>query len=165
VLLPDASAYARPELNRLLFGFREKESVSLNPRALPEKMTGYIFTEDPDGWKSMIEDVPDFGIFMPIIEELEIPHYIKGLSNYTPDGNFILGPYPDLDGFLAATGCTGAGIAMCGGIGRLVAELATGHAQFIDPSPHRINRFGKIESCNRTFIQRCADARSGKITG
>jgi hypothetical protein len=103
LLLPDASAYARPESNRLFFGFREKESVSLNPRALPEKMTGCIFTEDPDGWKSLIEGVPDFRIFMPIIEKLEIPHYIQGLSNYTPDGNFILGPYPDLDGILAAT--------------------------------------------------------------
>jgi sarcosine oxidase, subunit beta len=150
--MPDASAYARPESNRIVFGFREKESVSLNPRALPEKMTGYIFTEDPDGWKSLIEGVPDFGIFMPIIDELEIPHYINGLSNYTPDRIFILGPYPAVDDFLEATGCAGAGIAMSGGIGCLVAELAAGYAPFVDPF-------------DRTFIQLCTDARSGKITG
>jgi hypothetical protein len=49
VLLPDARTYTRPESNRIVFGFREKESISLNLHALPEKMTGYIFTEDPDG--------------------------------------------------------------------------------------------------------------------
>jgi 4-methylaminobutanoate oxidase (formaldehyde-forming) len=165
VLLPDARAYARPEANSLLFGFREEEAVSLDPRALPEKMTGIVFPGDPDGWKSLVEDVPDFGIFMPIIEELEIPHYVKGLSNYTPDGNFVLGAYPGLNGFLAATGCAGAGIAMSGGIGRLVAEIATRHSPFVDPAPHRIDRFGEIDPFERNFIQQCADARSQKITG
>jgi sarcosine oxidase subunit beta len=165
VILPDARAYARPESNRLLFGFRESQSVSVDPRQLPENMSGYNFNHDPNGWDSLLEGIPGFSKFLPLIEEIKISNYIKGLSNYTPDGNFVLGEFPSLDGFLAATGCAGAGIAMSGGIGRLVAELATGRQPFADPAPHRIDRFGEIDPTDRTFIQLCADARSGKVTG
>ena len=165
VILPDARAYARPETNRLLFGFRETQSVAVDPRELPEKMNGYVFKQDPYGWESLLEGIPEFSKFFPLIEEIEISTYIKGLSNYTPDGNFVLGAIPSLDGFLAATGCAGAGIAMSGGIGRLVADLAMGCTPFADAAPHRINRFGEIDPLNPAFLQRCADARSGKITG
>lgn len=165
VILPDARAYARPETDRLLFGFRETQSVAVDPRELPEKMNGYIFKQDPHGWESLLEGTPEFSKFFPLIEEIEITTYIKGLSNYTPDGNFVLGAMPSLDGFLAATGCAGAGIAMSGGIGRLVAELATGCPPFVDAAPHRIDRFGEINPFDPAFLQRCADARSGKITG
>ncbi len=165
VILPDARAYARPESHRLLFGFREKHSASLDPRRLPEKMNGYVFKQDPNGWESLLEGVPAFENFFPLIEEIEISAYIKGLSNYTPDGNFVLGEFPALQGFLAATGCAGAGIAMSGGIGRLLADLVAGRVPFVDAAPHRIDRFGEIDPLNSGFIQRCAEARSGKITG
>ena len=165
VILPDARAYARPESRRLLFGFREAQSVVLDPRDLPEKMNGYIFKKDPFGWESLLAGIPEFSKYFPLIEEIEISSYIKGLSNYTPDGNFVLGAFPSLDGFIAATGCAGAGIAMSGGIGRLVSELTLDHTPFVDPTPHRIDRFGEIDPYDPAFLQRCAEARSGKITG
>jgi 4-methylaminobutanoate oxidase (formaldehyde-forming) len=165
VLLPDAHAYARPESKRLLFGFREKESVSVDPRNLPAKMDGYEFDQDSKGWDSLMEGMPDFGKFFPFIEEIGISNYVKGLSNYTPDGNFVLGELPSLDGFLAATGCSGTGIAMSGGIGRLISDLVAGRPTFADSTPHRIDRFGQIDPLDPVFIQQCADARSGKITG
>ena len=165
VILPDARAYARPENNRLLFGLRETQSVAVNPRELPESMNGYAFKQDPQGWDSLLEGIPEFSKFLPMIEELEISSYIKGFSNYTPDGNFALGVFPGVEGFLAASGCSGAGIAMSGGIGRFIAELATGRSPFVDGSPHRLDRFGAIDPLSSEFLQRCAAARSGKVTG
>lgn len=165
VLLPDARAYARPETNRLLFGFREKSSVSVAPHKLPAKMDGFLFEKDPKGWDALLEGMPDFGKFVPCAQGIGIKNYVQGLSNYTPDGNFVLGELPPLDGFLAATGCAGAGIAMSGGIGRLVSDLVTGCPTFADSTPHRIDRFGSIDPFDPAFIQQCADARSGKITG
>jgi len=165
VILPDARAYARPESNRLLFGFRESQSVSVDPRRLPDNMNGYAFNQDPNGWDSLLEGIPSFAKFLPLVEEIEISNYIKGLSNYTPDGNFVLGEFPSLDGFLAATGCAGAGVAMSGGIGRFISDLVAGRAPFVDSTPHRIDRFGEIDPTSPEFLQRCADARSGKITG
>lgn len=165
VILPDARAYARPESNCLLFGFRELQSVSVDPRQLPQNMNGYVFNQDPNGWDSLLEGVPAFEKFLPLANDIKIANYIKGFSNYTPDGNFVLGAFPDLDGFIAATGCAGAGIAMSGGIGRFISELVVGHAPFVDSAPHRIDRFGEVDSTSPEFLQRCADARSGKITG
>ena len=128
-------------------------------------MTGYMYNQDPNLWESLLEGNPYFGKFLPLIEEIEISSYIKGLSNYTPDGNFILGGVPSLDGFMAATGCAGAGIAMSGGIGRFISDLVAARVPFVDSAPHRIDRFGEIDSLDPAFIKRCADARSGKITG
>jgi 4-methylaminobutanoate oxidase (formaldehyde-forming) len=165
VILPDARAYARPEINRLLFGIREKQSASIRPASLPDTMNGLTFRQDPRGWETLMEGAPKLSLFLPQIEEIKITSYIRGLSNYTPDGNFVLGAFPSLDGFMAATGCAGAGLAMSGGIGRLVSELITGQAPFVDPTPHRVERFGMINPTDSDFIQRCADARAGKVTG
>jgi 4-methylaminobutanoate oxidase (formaldehyde-forming) len=165
VILPDARAYARPEVNRLLFGIREKQSASVYPDNLPDTMNGFTFQQDPRGWDTLMEGAPKLSLYFPLIEEITVASYIRGLSNYTPDGNFVLGAYPGLTGFIAATGCAGAGIAMSGGIGRLVAELITDQTPFVDPTPHRIERFGAIDPTDPKFIQVCADARSGKVTG
>jgi 4-methylaminobutanoate oxidase (formaldehyde-forming) len=165
VILPDARAYARPETNRLLFGFREANSVAVHPKDLPDQLSGYVFKQDPSGWESLLEGIPDLGRILPLVEEIEISGYIKGLSNYTPDGNFVLGAFPGMKGFLAATGCAGAGIAMSGGIGRLIADLCLDTQPFIDPEPHRIDRFGRVDPLASAFLTRCAEARSEKITG
>lgn len=165
VILPDARAYARPEGNRLLFGFRERDSVSVHPFDLPETMNGFTFKQDVNGWKTLMDGVPDMSLYFPLIEQIQISNYVRGLSNYTPDGNFVLGEYPGVSGFIAATGCAGAGIAMSGGIARLIADLITGQPSYVDPTPHQIQRFGAVDPMSYEFIQLCADARSGKVTG
>lgn len=110
VFFPDARAYARPEKTRLLFGFREAQSVSIDPRLLPQNMSGYTFTQSPNGWDSLLEGIPGFGQFFPLAEEIKISNYIKGLSSFTPDGNFVLGTFPGLEGLITATGCVGQGL-------------------------------------------------------
>lgn len=165
VILPDARAYARPEGNRLLFGFRERESVSVHPFDLPDTMNGLTFKQDANGWQTLMEGAPDMSLYIPLIEQIQISNYVRGLSNYTPDGNFVLGEYPGLTGFIAATGCAGAGIAMSGGIARLIADLIMGQRPYIDPTPHKIQRFGEIDPMSYEFIHLCAVTRAGKVSG
>jgi 4-methylaminobutanoate oxidase (formaldehyde-forming) len=165
LILPDARAYARPESNRLLFGLREQNSVYVNPRELPAAMPGYTFKQDPNGWDSLLEGLPAFSKFVPFSENVGIAHYIKGFSNYTPDGEFILGAYPDMEGFMVASGCNGAGIAISAGAGRAIADLVTGQPPFTSLTPHRPDRFGTINPLDPNFLQRCAESRSGKISG
>ena len=165
VILPDVRAYARPEGNRLLFGFRERESASVHPFDLPDTMEGFTFKQDSQGWQTLMEGAPDMSLYIPLIGQIQISSYVRGLSNYTPDGNFVLGEYPGLSGFIAATGCAGAGIAMSGGIARLIADLITGQPPFVDPALHQIQRFGAVNPMSYEFIQSCADARAGKVTG
>ncbi len=165
VILPDASAYTRPESGALLFGLRESKSVHFDPRNLPEDLTGYVFGDPEDRWNILVEQWERFNKFFPKFDEIEIQHYIAGVSTYTPDGMFVIGGIPETKGFLAATGCSGAGVAVSGGMGRIISEIIMGQDVFCNVEPFRIDRFGIIDPFNYDFMRRCADARSVKKSG
>ena len=165
VILPDASAYTRPESGALLFGLRESKSVHFDPRNLPVDLTGHVFGDPEDRWNILIEQGDRFKRFFPKFDEIQIQHYIAGVSTYTPDGLFVLGGLPETKGFLAATGCSGAGVAVSGGMGRIITEMVLGQNTFCDVEPFKINRFGKIDPLSHEFRQSCADARSNKKSG
>jgi len=164
VILPDASAYSRPELGGLLFGLRERQSVSVDPRELPDDLEGFALGEE-GGWSSLVEGAPALRRFLPALDRLEIACHITGLSTYVPDGLLALGPAPGIQGFLTAAGCSGAGIATAGGIGRGIAALAAGHPSPFDLTPFQIDRFGVIDPFSQEFRQRCEQARSSKVSG
>ncbi len=165
VILPDASAYTRPESGALLFGLRETRSVHFDPRVLPDDLTGHVFGDPEDRWNILMEQGEKLARFFPGLHDVEIQHYIAGVSTYTPDGLFVLGGVPRVKGFLAATGCSGAGVAVAGGMGRIVAELVQGQQPYCDIAPFAIDRFGALDPLSEEFRQQCADARSHKTSG
>ena len=164
VIMPDASAYSRPELGGLLFGLRERQSISFDPCQLPDELSGFALGEE-GGWSSLEEGAPRLRRFLPALDQLKMASHISGLSTYTPDGLFVLGPAPGLQGFLAATGCSGAGIAAAGGVGLGVARLAAGLPSPFDLTPFRVDRFGPVDPLSPAFRQRCEQARSSKTSG
>lgn len=165
VILPDARAYTRPELDGLLFGLRERGSVAVHPGALPDDMSGYSFSDDPEGWRSLEEGAPAFARFFPSLYRVGIRRYVAGASTYTPDGMPLAGRLSGVDGLFAASGCCGAGIALSGGIGEALASLAVGDKPVIDISPLDPGRFGPIDPLQPAFLARCAAARAGKTAG
>lgn len=164
VILPDANAYSRPELGGLLFGLRERRSLSFDPRQLPHELSDFPLGED-GGWPSLIEGAPLLRRFLPALDCLGIAHYIAGLSTYTPDGLPVLGAVPSVGDFLAATGCSGAGIAIVGGVGAGIAALAAGRPCPFDLTPFRPERFGRVDPFGSHFRRQCEQARSGKVSG
>lgn len=163
-ILPDARAYTRPELGGLLFGLRESQSVSFDPRQLLCASSGFALGEE-GGHSSLEGGAPALQRFLPALDQLGIAHYIAGLSTYTPDGLPILGPATGLSGFLAATGCSGAGIATAGGVGAGIAALVAEQAPPFDLAPFRIDRFGPVNPFGLEFRRRCEQARSSKSSG
>lgn len=164
VILPDASAYSRPEVGGLLFGLRERQSVSVDPRNLPDDLERFALGEE-GGWSSLEEGAPALRRFLPALDRLAIAHHITGLSTYVPDGLLALGPVAGLPGFLAAAGCSGAGIAASGGVGQGIAALAAGQPSPCDLAPFRPDRFGEVDPLSAEFRQRCEQARSSKVSG
>jgi len=164
VLLPDAQAYARPEGGALLFGIREKNSMSVSPKDIPADITGFIFSND-NGMIDLQEVSDKLARFFPALYDIGIKNYIAGFSGYTPDTQLVLGEVSGTKGFLVAAGCCGAGIALSGGIGLSIAEMAAGRPAPFDVSSFRVNRYNDVDPFSREWLDKCAKARSQKVSG
>lgn len=164
VLLPDAQAYARPEGGSLLFGIRESNSVVESPKKVPRDISDFVFSDD-DGMNDLIENGEKLARFFPGFYDIGIKYYVAGFSGYTPDSQLVLGEIPGVKGLLIASGCCGAGISVAGGVGLGMAELAAGRINPFDYSEFSVKRFGEIDSFSNDWLERCAAARSNKVSG
>ena len=164
VLLPDAQAYTRPESGALLVGIRESRSLVTSPVNLPNDLSGFSFSSD-GGLADLAESGPKLARFFPKFYDAGIKHYIAGFSGYTPDGQLVLGAVPGMQGLLVASGCCGAGISVAGGVGLGIASLAAGSVNPFDFSEFRLDRFGSVNAFDPEWLNRCAEARSRKVSG
>lgn len=164
VLLPDAQAYTRPEGGSLLFGIRERNSLSVSPDTIPANVNDFQFSLDK-GMHDLSEVIDKLARFFPKVYDIGIKYYVAGFSGYTPDNNLSMGVAPGINNLLLATGCVGAGIAVSGGVGLAFAELAAKKSNPFDFSEFDINRFGDIDPFSREWLERCARARSTKVSG
>lgn len=166
VFMSDIRAYARPEVGALLFGARESAPAVARPQELPESLEGFVFdAADPDGWGNLSEAFEPLCRYFPALQRLGIAHYITGPSNYTPDGQPIVGASPRIRGLLVASGCNGSGITYSAGVGRLIAELIGGDTPFVDASRLDPARALQTDPFAPAFLQACARARATKSTG
>lgn len=164
-VIPDARAYTRPENGGLIFGWREREGAWEDPRRIPLDAFGHKFADDPDGWDNLGGCLEFLSPYFPQLENTGIGHYVAGFSGYAPDCLFCLGGFPQMPGLIAAAGCSGMGMAVCGGVGLAAAQLALGEEPFCPVAPFAPGRFGAINPFSETFMRRCADARAGKGSG
>ncbi len=165
LVMPDAMAYSRPEHGALLFGLREENSPHFHPNELnPEPNSDFLGSKE-DAWDIIENYGKDFIKYFPEFEDIGIKNCITGISTYTPDGYYTIGPFPNFKGFYAATGCAGAGVAGSGGIGRLVSEMVLNKPLYANSEVFKIDRFTDFDPLSASFRQRCADARSKKKDG
>lgn len=165
VLLPEANAYARPEVGGLMFGLRERDGKWALPCDLPKSLQGFTFDDDTHGWLALEDSVGPFLHLCPSLESVEIHHYISGPSCYTPDGNYLVGAAPNLDNLYLATGCCGSGIGISGGVGNIIAELVLGNPKTFDVTAFAPDRFGEFDPFDAEFLALCARSRSAKKAG
>lgn len=165
VILPDANAYTRPEGGGLLFGIRDRESTYFHPGQLPPDLQKFCFIEPEHHWDILEQDGVAFRNIFRQFDDVAIAHVITGVSTYTPDGAFIIGHSPLVQGFYAATGCVGAGVATSGGFGRVIAELINGIDPFVDISSFSISRHGNFDPFSAEFMGLCSAYRTRKKDG
>ena len=79
---------------------------------------------------------------LPAIENAELASGWAGLYDVTPDANPVLGPVPQMAGFLLAAGFSGHGFMHAPAAGQLLAEMVVdGAAMSLDVEPFRVERF------------------------
>ena len=171
-IVPNSKVYFRPENKALLFGVRDSQNCIIDPRELPTTQQGihsHRFANDENGWLALEENWQGLIATCPLLETAQLNHYISGISSYTPDSLPLLGPSQEWNNLFIATGCSGAGIAWSGGIGRLLSEQILQKQTFVDEQRYAINRFvndiKNVDPMDATFRQTCSLARSNKQTG
>ena len=164
-IVPDAKVYTRPDNDNLIFGWREHSSVWVDPHDIPTDVFHYKFSEDPDGWENLAGCVDMFSPFFDGLSDIGIKGHITGFSGYAPDGLFNVGPVNNIRGLYVAAGCSGMGVAVCGGIGKAIAELICQGETDMPLAQFSPDRFGSVNAFSADFMTRCAKARSGKVSG
>lgn len=165
VHLPDMRTYLRSELDGLLIGMQEPQSRTYHPMRLTTDMGEMPLIEEQHDFDLLVEQAGALRSIIPRIDEWRFAHHIAGLSNYTPDGKFVIGAVPGFENFILAGGCCGSGVAASGGFGQSVSDLVGGAKPAIDISRYRPDRFGVVDPTSDSFRARCAAARSGKSRG
>src|SRR3712207_6101390 len=89
----------------------------------------------------------------PVLETLEIVGYQRGLTTFAPDGAYLVGPVPRVEGLLAATGCAALGIAGSAAVGRWLADWVARGDPGEDLSSVTLDRFGE-RAADRDWVRR-----------
>jgi 4-methylaminobutanoate oxidase (formaldehyde-forming) len=164
ILLPAANAYLRPEGNCLLFGIREQESLAITPESLPLQMNDFVYSADK-GFSELAEVIHMLEPFFPGIYDVGIKSYMAGFSGYSPDSMISVGGCSGIENLFVAGGDCGAGIALSGGVGKLMTSLLAGEDPGFDTTVFDPNRFGHFDPESSNWLQQCAAARSRKKSG
>ena len=77
----------------------------------------------------------------PFLAQVSLLRTYLGFRPYCPDHLPLIGPDLRAPGLIHATGHEGAGIGLSTGTGALIAQLITGAATAVDPTPFRPQRF------------------------
>jgi sarcosine oxidase subunit beta len=99
-----------------------------------------------------------------VLKDLEIADYKRGLTTFAPDGAYLIGPVPQVEGLFAATGCAALGIAGSAAVGSWLAGWITQNDPGEDLSSVGLERFGEKAS-DRAWIRRESEAFYGGYYG
>ena len=119
---PDTYTYVREEGGGLLFGLFEPEGATWNLNGIPENAS---FSTLPPDWDRMTPFLEAAFTRYPVMHGAGIKTFFCGPESFTPDGSYLVGESPELDGLFLANGLNSLGILSAGGVGRIVADLIT----------------------------------------
>jgi glycine/D-amino acid oxidase-like deaminating enzyme len=150
VRVTDASCYLRPEDGGYLYGYFEPDPTSYDLEKLP---AGFKTADFEEPIEVMEEARERLAPVFPVLQRLEIVGYKPGLTTFAPDGAYLVGPVPQVDGLFAATGCAALGIAGSAAVGHWLANWVVQGQPGEDLSPVDLDRFGEKAS-DRDWLRR-----------
>ena len=117
---PDAYAYVREEGGGLLFGLFEPHAAAWS---LDGVAADASFLNLPPDWERMTPFLEHAFKRFPVMNNAGIKTFFCGPESFTPDGNFLMGESPEVDGLYLACGLNSLGVLSAGGMGSIMAEL------------------------------------------
>lgn len=98
-----------------------------------------IFDPEPDD-ALLARGIAEFKAAFPAMKDVTIGHSWSGMIDHLPDAIPVISAVDKLPGFYLSTGYSGHGFGIGPGAGRLAADLITGAAPLVDPTPFRYSR-------------------------
>ena len=138
VRILENSVYARYERGGLLVGGYEDQPLQLDPADQPADFQVGDLPLDLQVLRGLTEEVLEF---FPVLREAPIREHRGGLPTLTPDGHFIVGPVPNLEGFYVISGCNVGGLSISPALGRALADLIVDARSEPDLQPSSVERF------------------------
>lgn len=139
VRVTDVSCYVRPEEGGYLYGFFEPHPVSYDVETVPHGFD----TSDIEAPVRVMEEARErLAPVFPLLRDLEVAEYKQGLTTFTPDGRYLVGPIPNIEGLYAATGCASMGIARSAAVGRWLTNWVVEGDPGEDLADLSFERFG-----------------------
>jgi sarcosine dehydrogenase len=128
---PDLSFYLKPEVGRFAIGGWEPDTIPAFSGDMPFGFGCELFTDEMERLQPILEAAMRR---VPLIGEMGLQRVVNGPIPFTPDGEPILGPSPDLDNVWLGIGFS-SGVAASGGAGRALAQwIVEGAPEFALPS-------------------------------
>jgi sarcosine dehydrogenase len=158
---PDRLIYFKEEVGGLSFGGYEPNPKPWADEGLPNDFAFQLLPDDQDHFMPLMAEAL---ARVPALEHTGIKKMINGPESFTPDGNFILGEAPELNGFFVGAGFNAFGIASGGGAGKALAEWVAGGEAPMDLWPVDIRRFGAVHRERKWVRERTQEAYAHHYT-
>jgi 4-methylaminobutanoate oxidase (formaldehyde-forming) len=158
---PDLLIYFREEVRGLCVGGYERDPLPWALDGIPADFNHRLL---PPNWEQFEPLARATAFRVPAFEGAKVHKIINGPDGFTSDGSPILGEAPGVRGFYVA--CAGSGIAMGGGVGKVMAEWIIDGQPSLDVWKMDIRRFqphyadptfarGRVmEVCSKNYVLR-----------
>ena len=145
---PDRLVYYKPEAGgRLLVGGYEDNTMPFGENGIPATFQRQLLPENLERFEPLAAKAAEV---TPVLNEVGVRQMVNGPIPYSADGDFVMGPAPELDNLMIATGFL-YGIAAGGGAGEMIAEWILEGRPSLDLWPLDIRRFGRHHG-SRVFM-------------
>ncbi len=147
----DSLLYYKEEVGGLVMGGYERDGIPWSVRGVSNAFTQELLEPDFEHFESISQAAVNR---TPCLGTAGIARLVNGPEAFTPDGNCILGPAPELENGFVAAGFNAFGIAAGGGAGKMLAEWIVEGEPSLNIWPLDIRRFGRHHHSLRYNIER-----------
>ncbi|MDM8543482.1 FAD-dependent oxidoreductase [Desulfococcaceae bacterium HSG9] len=147
----DSLLYYKDEVGGLVMGGYERNGIPWAVDGVDNAFISQLLESDFDHFQSLADPAMKR---TPCLQEAGIARLVNGPEAFTPDGDAIMGPAPELDNCFVAAGFNAFGIAAGGGAGRMMAEWIIEGEPSLDLWPLDIRRFGRYHHSRKYNVAR-----------
>ncbi|RLB93847.1 MAG: hypothetical protein DRH26_02790, partial [Deltaproteobacteria bacterium] len=147
----DNLIYYKEEVGGLVMGGYERNGLPWAVNHVDNNFISQLLEPDFDHFECLSEPAMKR---TPCLQTAGILRLVNGPEAFTPDGDPIMGPAPELDNCFIAAGFNAFGIAAGGGAGKMMAEWIVHGEPSLDIWPLDIRRFGQYHKSRQYCLDR-----------